>query len=58
MKFNLVCELSQPVCADDTSEAVNRLLAEYIARSAEGRAKARSDGPGNGTEFVVELPAH
>jgi len=53
-EFNSICEPAPPVSAADTFEAVNRLLAEYLARSVA----ARSDGPGKGTEFVLELPAH
>ena len=53
-EFKLICEPAQSVSGDDTFEAVNRLLAEYLARSVA----ARSDGPGKGTEFVLELPAH
>jgi len=83
-EFNTICEPAPSVSGDDTFAAVNRLLAEYLARSAEGlvdvrldvplavaaiggesglleahggRIEARSDGPGKGTEFILELPA-
>ena len=44
-EFNSTRELAPPVSADDTFEAVNRLLAEYLARSAEGLADIRLDTP-------------
>ena len=44
-EINLICEPAHPLSGDDTFEAVNRLLAEYLARSSEGLVDVRLDAP-------------
>jgi len=44
-EFRTICESAPPVSGDDAFAAVNRLLAEYLARSAEGPLDVRLETP-------------